>query len=41
MIERFKFRVWDDEKKQYHYNDFVVTATGYIAKVEVNTLEQS
>ena len=41
MNYRFKFRVWDDEKKQYHYTDFVVTATGYIAKVEINTLEQT
>ncbi len=41
MNNRFKFRLYDDEKKQYHHNDFVVTATGYIAKVEVNTPEQT
>ena len=33
MNDRFKFRLWDDEKKQYHHNDFVVTATGYINKI--------
>ena len=34
MNNRFKFRLWDEETKQYHYDDFVVTSTGYVAKVE-------
>lgn len=33
MQNRFKFRVWHKPLKQMHYNDFVVTATGYIAKI--------
>lgn len=41
MKDRFKFRLWDAETEQYHYNDFVVTATGYIAKTEVDTLEHT
>ena len=28
---RFKFRVWNNS--EIHYNDFVVTATGYVAKL--------
>ena len=31
MNDRFKFRVWDGS--EMHHNDFVVTATGYIAKI--------
>lgn len=33
MKDRFKFRVWDKTLKNMHYDDFVVTATGYIAKI--------
>lgn len=31
MNDRFKFRAWDG--LEMHYNDFVVTATGYIGKI--------
>lgn len=33
MQNRFKFRVWHKPLKQMHYNDFVITATGYVAKI--------
>ena len=33
MQDRFKFRVWDKLEKIMHINDFVVTSTGYIAKL--------
>lgn len=39
--DRFKFRVWDEAERRYHYNDFVVTATGYTAKAVVNSLERT
>ena len=31
MDDRFKFRIWNNS--EIHYNDFVVTATGYVAKL--------
>ena len=31
MNDRFKFRIWNGT--EMHYNDFVVTATGYIGKI--------
>ena len=31
MQDRFKFRIWDGA--EMHYNDFVVTATGYAGKI--------
>lgn len=34
MQDRFKFRVWETVEKKMHYNDFVVTATGYIAALK-------
>lgn len=34
MQDRFKFRVWETVSKQMHYNDFTVTATGYIAALK-------
>lgn len=33
MQDRFKFRIWHETLKQMHYNDFIVTATGYTAKL--------
>lgn len=39
--DRFKFRVWDEAERRYYYNDFVVTATGYIAKAVVDSLERT
>lgn len=33
MNDRFKFRIWHEPLKQMHYNDFIVTATGYMAKI--------
>lgn len=30
---RFKFRIWQKPLKTMHYNDFVITATGYAAKI--------
>ena len=33
MKDRFKFRAWDTVDKKMHENDFVVTATGHIAKL--------
>ena len=31
MQHRFKFRIWNGA--EMHYNDFVVTATGYVGKI--------
>ena len=31
MKDRFKFRIWNNS--EMHYNDFVVTATGYVGKI--------
>ena len=31
MNDRFKFRIWN--KSEMHYNDFVITATGYVGKI--------
>lgn len=31
MQDRFKFRVWNNS--EMHYNDFVVTATGFVGKI--------
>ena len=31
MKDRFRFRVWNGA--EMHYNDFVVTATGYVGKI--------
>ena len=36
MQDRLKSRVWDPQEKVMHYNDFVLTSTGYIAKVETH-----
>lgn len=33
MQDRFKFRLWHKPLKIMHYNDFTVTATGYMAKI--------
>ena len=33
MKDRFKFRVWHEPLKQMYYNDFIVTSTGYTAKL--------
>ena len=33
MNDRFKFRLWHKPLKTMHYNDFIVTATGYMAKI--------
>ena len=32
MNNRFKFRIWHEGKM--HYNDFVITSTGYAAKID-------
>lgn len=34
MQDRFKTRVWDKTEKVMHYNDYVITATGYLAKIQ-------
>lgn len=34
MQDRLKSRVWDPQEKVMHYNDFVLTSTGYVAKCE-------
>lgn len=34
MQDRLKCRVWDPQEKVMHYNDFVLTSTGYVAKLE-------
>ena len=31
MEDRFKFRIWNGT--EMHYNDFVVTATGFVGKI--------
>ena len=31
MQDRFKFRIWNGT--EMHYNDFVVTATGFVGKI--------
>ncbi len=31
MQNKHKFRIWDKKEKIMHYDDFVITATGYIA----------
>lgn len=31
MQDRFKFRIWNGS--EMHYNDFVVTATGFVGKI--------
>lgn len=36
MQDSLKTRLWDAEEKTMHYNDFVITSTGYIAKVETH-----
>lgn len=33
MQDRLKFRIWHETLKQMHYNDFIITATGYTAKL--------
>ena len=33
MEDRFKFRIWHVPLEKMHYNDFIVTATGYMAKI--------
>ena len=32
MNDRFKFRIWHEG--EMHYNDFVITSTGYAAKID-------
>ena len=32
MQDRFRFRMWHETKM--HYNDFIVTATGYADKIK-------
>ncbi len=34
MNNRLKSRAWDKETKTMHYTDFVITSTGYVAKIE-------
>ena len=36
MQDSLKTRLWDAEEKTMHYNDFVITSTGHIAKVETH-----
>ena len=36
MQDRLKSRVWDKTRKVMHYDDFVITSTGYVAKLQVN-----
>lgn len=38
MQDRFKFRIWN--KTEMHYNDFVVTATGFAGKITEEFLGQ-
>lgn len=38
MDNRFKFRIWSGT--EMHYNDFVVTATGYVGKITEEFLGQ-
>ena len=40
MKDRFKTRIFDKTTNTMHYNDFVITSTGYVAKLErVNLAE--
>ena len=40
MKDRFKTRIFDKTTNIMHYNDFVITSTGYVAKLErVNLAE--
>lgn len=34
MQDRLKSRIWDAETKTMHYTDFVITSTGYVAKLQ-------
>ncbi len=34
MQDRLKFRVWHKPLKIMHYDDFVITATGYVAPIQ-------
>ena len=34
MQDRLKTRLWDAEEKIMHYTDFVITSTGYVAKLQ-------
>lgn len=34
MEDRFRFRVWHKPLKIMHYNDFVITSTGYVAPIQ-------
>lgn len=34
MNNRLKVRCWDTEEKVMHYNDFVITSTGYIVPLK-------
>ena len=34
MKDRFKTRIFDKTTNTMHYNDFVITSTGYVAKLE-------
>ena len=38
MNDRFKFRIWNGS--EMHYNDFVVTATGYVGKITEEFLDK-
>lgn len=33
MDDKDKYRLWDEENKQMHYDDFVITSTGFAAKI--------
>lgn len=33
MDNKDKYRLWDEENKQMHYDDFVITSTGFAAKI--------
>lgn len=34
MPDSLKTRLWDAEEKTMHYTDFVITSTGYVAKLQ-------
>ena len=34
MQDSLKTRLWDAEEKTMHYTDFVITSTGYVAKLQ-------
>jgi uncharacterized phage protein (TIGR01671 family) len=34
MKDTLRCRAWDRQNKKMHYNDFAITSTGYIAKLE-------